>query len=102
MKTMLRVPEQAVLIRCLQVRALAGPPPLHKFQGLMGLGPRNRNPLVWDITWYSRGTDLLVNSQAKLNAVVRQLHERPRKTLDLQPETKQNLSEIHTNITRRI
>jgi len=32
--------------------------------------------------YFPRGTDLSLHSQAKLNAVARQLNERPRKTLD--------------------
>ena len=32
--------------------------------------------------YFPKGTDLSIYSQAKLNAVARQLNERPRKTLD--------------------
>jgi IS30 family transposase len=32
--------------------------------------------------YFPTGTDLSIHSQAKLNAVARQLNERPRKTLD--------------------
>jgi IS30 family transposase len=34
--------------------------------------------------YFSKGTDLSVHSQAKLNAVARQLNERPPKTLGFQ------------------
>jgi len=34
--------------------------------------------------YFPKGTDLSVRSQAKLNAVARQLNERPRKTLGFQ------------------
>jgi len=34
--------------------------------------------------YFPKGTDLAVHSQAKLNAVARQLNERPRKTLDFE------------------
>ena len=34
--------------------------------------------------YFPKGTDLSVNSQTKLNAVIRQLNERPRKTLELE------------------
>lgn len=34
--------------------------------------------------YFPKGTDLSVHSQAKLNAVARQLNERPRKTLEFE------------------
>jgi IS30 family transposase len=34
--------------------------------------------------YFPKGTDLSVHSQAKLNAVARQLNERPRKTLNFE------------------
>jgi len=34
--------------------------------------------------YFPKGTDLSLHSQAKLNAVARQLNERPRKTLEFQ------------------
>ena len=34
--------------------------------------------------YFPKGTDLSTHSQAKLNAVARQLNERPRKTLEFQ------------------
>jgi len=34
--------------------------------------------------YFPKGTDLAVHSQTKLNAVARQLNERPRKTLDFE------------------
>ena len=34
--------------------------------------------------YFHKGTDLSVHSQAKLNAVARQLNERPRKTLEFE------------------
>lgn len=42
----------------------------------------NTNRLLRD--YFPKGTDLSVHSQAKLNAVARELNERPRKTLDFE------------------
>ena len=46
---------------------------------------RSAQPLAaWLEQYLPRGTDLSAHSQAKLNAMARQLNERPRKTLDFQ------------------
>jgi len=34
--------------------------------------------------YFPKGTDLSIHSQSKLNAVARQINERPRKTLDFE------------------
>jgi IS30 family transposase len=42
----------------------------------------NENTNAFLRQYFPKGTDLLVHSQAKLNAVARQLNERPGKTVD--------------------